>query len=145
MVVDKLNDALSVGDATAASALFSYNAIFEDPTLRTRVEGQIAIEAYLQRVVHSLPYGVGNNISHILCNAGGGGCEWRPSGSAVRYGVAALELNRSGNITRFTATWYGSPGQQDGDESVGCTGPYAVGRSCHEIESQELEQTVSTI
>ena len=104
----RLNNALSAGNATAAAVLFSYDAVFEDLTLRARVEGQIAISSYLQRSLHGLPYGPGTEVSHVLGSARGGGYEWRPSGNNVRYGITGLELDCSGNITRFTAVWDGS-------------------------------------
>jgi hypothetical protein len=43
----QLNAALAASNANAAAALFTYDAIFEDTTLRTREEGQLAIGCYL--------------------------------------------------------------------------------------------------
>lgn len=107
-VATRIGNALSTGNATAAAALFSYDAIFEDLTLRTRVEGQIAIASYLQQAILSLPYGPGTEVTHVLGNAVGGGYEWRPTANAIRYGITGLELDYSGNITRFTTVWDGS-------------------------------------
>ncbi|KAF4621515.1 hypothetical protein G7Y89_g14557 [Cudoniella acicularis] len=104
----QLNDALSAGDAEAAAALFSYDAIFEDITLRTREEGQLEIGRYLQRALAYLPYGPGTTLRHVLGSVQGGGYEWQTDGQPVRNGIAALELDGSGLITQFTAVWDGS-------------------------------------
>lgn len=100
--------ALSAGDANAAGLLFSPDGVFEDLTLRARVDGRIDITAYLQRTLAQLPYGKGTKVTHVLGSASGGGYEWRPAGDTVRYGITALELDCSGNITRFTTVWDGS-------------------------------------
>lgn len=105
----RLNAGFSSGNATAVAALLSYDAIFEDLPLRLRVEGRIAITSYLQRAVSSLPYGPDTTVSHVLGSIQGGGYEWKTKhGSAVRNGIAALELDCEGKITRFTATWDGN-------------------------------------
>lgn len=107
-VAHKLNAAFSAGNATAATALFSSDAIFEDYTLRTRQEGVIAIGPYLQRALPLLPYGVGTTVRHVLGSVQGGGYEWQTNGQQVRNGVTALELDGSGSIVRFTTVWDGS-------------------------------------
>lgn len=107
-ISQNLNAALSSGNASAAAAMFSYNAIWEDYTLSTRIEGQIGIKAYLQRALSSLPYGPGTELYHVLGSATGGGYEWRPQNSPVLFGITALEVNQCGNITRFTTVWDGS-------------------------------------
>ena len=104
----QLNAMLSAGDAKAAAALFSYDAIFEDTTLRTREEGQLAIGRYLQRALPYLPYGPGATLRHVLGNVQGGGYEWQTDGQPVRNGITALELDGSGSITRLTTVWDGS-------------------------------------
>lgn len=107
-IVRQLNAALAAGNATAAAALFSYDAVFEDYTLRNREEGRLAIGLYLQRALPYLPYGPGTTVSHVLGSARGGGYEWQTDGQHVRNGITALELDGSGSITRFTTVWDGS-------------------------------------
>ena len=104
----RLNAALSTGDAEAAAAQFSYDAIFEDLTLRTREDGQLAIGRYLQRALAQLPYGPGASVRHVLGSAKGGGYEWKTDGQTVPNGITALELDGCGLITRLTTVWDGS-------------------------------------
>jgi hypothetical protein len=101
----QLNAALAAGDAEAAAALFTYDAIFEDTTLRTREEGQLAIGRYLQRALPQLPYGPGTTLRHVLGSARGGGYEWQTDGGPVRNGITALELDGAGAISRLTTVW----------------------------------------
>lgn len=109
-----LNAALSAGNASSVSAMFSMNAIWDDLTLRTRLEGQIQIEDYLNRVfqsIHKPPYiGPGTQVHHVLGNSYGGGYEWRPNQevTTVEFGISAIELNECGRILRFTNVWDGS-------------------------------------
>jgi len=107
-VARELNDALAKGNATKVAALFSADGIFEDMTLRSRLEGRFAIERYLQRALSLLPYGPGTTVSHVLGSVQGGGYEWRNSGKVVRNGLTSLELDSNGEITRLTALWDGS-------------------------------------
>jgi hypothetical protein len=97
-----------LGDANAAAALFSYDAILEDFTLRTREEGLLAIGRYLQRALPYLPYGPGTTLRHVLGNDHGGGYEWQTDGQSVRNGITALELDSSGLITQLATIWDGS-------------------------------------
>ena len=108
MVVNRLGEALEEGDAEKAAAMFAYDAVFEDWTLKARVEGRIGIGDYLGRVVDAIPYGLGAEVTHVLGSARGGGYEWRPGGGNVRYGITALELDCDCSITRFTTVWDGS-------------------------------------
>jgi ketosteroid isomerase-like protein len=101
----QLNDALAAGDARAAAALFSTDAVFEDMTTRTRVEGRLAIGRYLGRALPELPYGHGTTLRHVLGGARGGGYEWQAVGGPVRDGITALELDDGGAITLLTAVW----------------------------------------
>jgi hypothetical protein len=101
----QLNAALAAGNAEAAAALFTYDALFEDTTLRTREEGQLAIGRYLQRALPQLPYGPGTTLRHVLGSAQGGGYEWQTDGRPVRNGITALELDGTGAITRLTTVW----------------------------------------
>jgi ketosteroid isomerase-like protein len=95
------------GDADRAGALFTYDAVFEDMTLRTQVRGQAAITRYLRRALPSLPYARAA-VRHVVGNDQGGGYEWGTSGHAVPRGAAALELSPDGKITHFTAVWDGT-------------------------------------
>ena len=103
-----LGDALAAGDAATAADLLSPVAIWEDQTLRTRVEGRRAIERYLQRSIASLPYGAGSSVRHVLGFSRGGGYEWRAGSSSVPQGITGLELNADGLVTRLTALWDGA-------------------------------------
>jgi len=107
-VAGQLNAALSMGDVGAAIMLFSYDAVFEDTTLRTRQEGQLAIGRHLQRTLSLLPYGSGTILRHILGSAQGGGYEWRASGQRDLNGITVLVLDEQGLITKMTAVWDGS-------------------------------------
>jgi len=107
-VAGQLNTALSAGDAKTATALFSYDAIFEDFTLRTREEGQLAIGRYLQRALPNLPYGPGTTLRHVLGSVQGGGYEWQADGQPTINGITALELDNNGFITQLSAVWDGS-------------------------------------
>ena len=113
-VSHSLNAALEARNASAASALFSMNGKWEDLTLRTRLEGQVQIQAYLDRALkstYSLPYaGPDTQVFHVLGNANGGGYEWRPNQakSSVQFGISAIELDDCGKIIRFTSVWDGS-------------------------------------
>ncbi|MCJ1329516.1 hypothetical protein MMC10_006196 [Thelotrema lepadinum] len=107
-VADQLNTALSAGDVNATMALFSYDAVFEDWTLRTRQEGQLAIGRYLQRAVSRLPYGTHTTLRHVLGSAQGGGYEWRTNNRTVIDGITALELDDAGAITLLATVWDGS-------------------------------------
>ena len=113
-VARQFNSALSAGNTNATIPLFSYDAIFEDLTLRTRVEGQIAIGRYLQRAVSQLPYGTNTTLRHVLGSAQGGGYEWKTNGRSVLNGITALELDDTGAITRLSTVWDGSR-MSDGD------------------------------
>ena len=107
-VAHQLNDALSAGNVNATMGLFSYDAVFEDWTLRTREEGQLAIGRYLQRAVSQLPYGTNTTLRHVSGSAQGGGYEWKTNGRSVLNGITALELDDTGAITHLTTVWDGS-------------------------------------
>jgi len=103
----QLNAALAANDADAAAALFSYDAIWIDLTLRTRQEGQPAISRYLQRALVNLPFGPGTNLRHVLGTAQGGGYEWQAAGNGTLNGITALELDK-GSFTQLITSWDGS-------------------------------------
>jgi hypothetical protein len=88
--------------------LFANDAVFEDLTLHTSIVGQSAIRGFLDRSRALLPYGVGTTIRHTVGSALGGGYEWVKKGAQVDHGVVALELDRQGSVTHFTAVWDGS-------------------------------------
>jgi hypothetical protein len=101
----QLNAALVTDDGQAAAALFSADAVFEDMSTRTRVEGRLAIGRYLRRALGELPYGPGATLRHVLGSAQGGGYEWQTNSEPVRNGITALELDGDSAITRLTALW----------------------------------------
>ena len=106
-VARQLNAAFASGNSTIAATLFSYNAIFEDNTLRARLEGQLAIGRYLQRALSHLPYGLGAKVRHVLGSSRGGGYEWE-SNNPLLNGIIALELGSDGLITKLSTVWDGS-------------------------------------
>lgn len=105
-VAASLCAALSAGDHTAAAALFSSYAIYEDASLRVQIQGQTFIQRYLARTVKLLPFGAGVTLRHTVGSATGGGFEWNGgTGSPVPYGVTALMLDSDGLITRMTTVY----------------------------------------
>jgi limonene-1,2-epoxide hydrolase len=110
-VANKLQAAITNNDAKAAAELFTYDAVYEDMTLRSQVLGNSAIERYLGRVLTEVPYGVGSTLSHVVGGDMGGGYEWKSSpaySATVKHGVTALELDEDGQISRLTTVWDGS-------------------------------------
>jgi hypothetical protein len=105
---NQLSAAFAAGDAQAAAALFSSDALFEDTTLRTRLEGQLAIGRYLKRALPTLPYGVGATLRHVLGSAQGGGYEWQVAGQPTRNGITGLEIDGNCQISRLITVWDGS-------------------------------------
>lgn len=106
--VSKLNALLAKGDAAGAQALFSYNAVLEDMTLRARLMGQLAIGRYLERAIDRLPYGAGTTLRHVVGKGNGGGYEWKSKQGRGIYGLSLLELDEAGLIKRYVALWDGS-------------------------------------
>jgi hypothetical protein len=112
-VSSQLQRAFAVGDAKAASDLFSYDAVYEDMTLRTQLLGRAEIERYLSRVLPKAPFGEGSELRHVVGNDLGGGFEWIGSpATAVKFGITALELDAQGKISRLTSVY---DGRQLGD------------------------------
>jgi ketosteroid isomerase-like protein len=102
-----LHDALAKGDAKAAAALFSTDAVYEDMTLHSEIVGRKAIEAYFGRALGKLPSGVGSSLIHVLGSDKGGGFEWRAAPAfknTAKRGITALELD-DGKITRASVMW----------------------------------------
>ncbi|WP_438347071.1 nuclear transport factor 2 family protein [Paenibacillus sp. FA6] len=107
-VSKQLNDALSANDYEAAAALFAYDGVFEDMTLRTEIEGPAAIARFFEKATQDLPYGADTTIRYVVGGDQGGGYEWANANSSVPRGTTALELNDEGKITGMTVVWDGS-------------------------------------
>jgi hypothetical protein len=103
---NQLHAALSMGNSTAATELFTYDAVLIDQSTRTRIEGALAIGRYLQRALPALPYGIGATVRHVVGAARGGAYEWVGGpGAAARDGIIALHLDHHGKITQLTTVW----------------------------------------
>jgi len=101
----KLSAAFAAGDAKAADALFSNDAIYADRALRTVILGKQAIGKYLTRVLATVPYGKGAKLVHIVGSDQGGGYEWVDADGSVKRGIIAIDLNSTGQIERLNTTW----------------------------------------
>lgn len=98
--------AMSSGNAAAATALFSVDAIYEDMALRTQVQGRLAIGRYLSRSLALLPQGLGSTFCHAVGDSHGGALEWYGAETTlVKAGATAIVLDASGFITRATAVY----------------------------------------
>ncbi len=104
-VSQKLAAAFASGDAKAADALFSSDAVYLDRALRARVLGKLAIGKYLSRVLATAPYGKGAKLVHVVGSDQGGGYEWTNADSSVKRGIVAIDLNSAGQIERLDTTW----------------------------------------
>ncbi|RMJ16640.1 hypothetical protein CDV36_003688 [Fusarium kuroshium] len=105
-IVNKLHAGLSTGKSSATAALFDVDAVWEDRTTRTLIDGRLAIERYLARASSKLPYGTGAAVRHVVGNEQGGGYEWIGGpGAAARHGMTALKLNKDGLITWISPFW----------------------------------------
>jgi hypothetical protein len=104
-VAQKLATAFAAGDAKAADALFSSDAIYLDRALRARILGKLAIGKYLARVLATVPYGKGAKLVHVVGSDQGGGYEWTNADGSVKRGIVAIELNGAGQIDRLDTTW----------------------------------------
>jgi hypothetical protein len=104
-VSQKLATAFAAGEAAAADALFTNDAVYLDRALRVRVLGKQAIGKYLGRVLATAPYGKGAKLVHVVGSDQGGGYEWTNDGSAVKRGIVAIDLNSAGQIERLDTTW----------------------------------------
>lgn len=101
----KLASAFASGDAIAAAALFTNDAVYLDRALRVRILGNQAIGKYLTRVLATTPYGKGSKLMHVVGSDQGGGFEWTNDGSSVKRGVVAIDLNSAGQVERLDTTW----------------------------------------
>lgn len=105
-VCHRLGQAFAAGDATAATDMFSNDAVYEDMALHSQVLGKLAIKRYLTRAVGKVPYGQGAAIAHVVGSDQGGGCEWRAApGFPQHRGNTALTLDADGRITRLTVVY----------------------------------------
>jgi hypothetical protein len=104
-VSQKLASAFAAGNAAAAAALFSYDAVYADRALRSLVLGRQAIGAYLARILPTVPYGKSVKLMHVVGSDQGGGFEWTNNGSSVKRGVVAIDLDGVGQIVRLVTTW----------------------------------------
>jgi len=104
-VTQKLSAAFAAGDANAAGALFSYDAVYLDRALRSRILGKAAIGKYLSRILATVPYGKGAKLAHVVGSDQGGGYEWTNAGASVKRGVVAIDLDSAGQIVRLDTTW----------------------------------------
>jgi len=104
-VAQKLAAAFAAGDANAADALFSNDAVYLDRALRARILGKQAIGKYLARVLATVPYGKGAKLRHVVGSDQGGGFEWTNDGASVKRGVVAIDLNKTGQIEFLDMTW----------------------------------------
>lgn len=102
-----LQAAFSSGDARAAAALFSMDAVYEDMALHTQVLGRLAIERYLTRALGKVPYGGATaSVAHVVGGDLGGGYEWHAAqGFPQRRGNTAIELDNQGKISRLTVVY----------------------------------------
>jgi ketosteroid isomerase-like protein len=102
------HDALSKGDAKAAAAMLTYDAVYEDMTLRAQVLGQTSIERYLARILPTAPFGAGTTLRHVVGGDAGGGFEWTSANSTPDIiGVTAIALDKDGKISRLTTVYDG--------------------------------------
>ena len=102
----RLQAAFAAGDAKAAAAMFSNDAVYEDMALHSQVLGRLAIERQLARVLPKAPFGPGASVAHVVGADAGGGYEWHAApGSPQRRGNTAIELDRKGQITRLTIVY----------------------------------------
>jgi ketosteroid isomerase-like protein len=104
---EALQKAFAAGAAAAATALFSFDAVYEDMAAHTRVVGQLQIGRYLARALPEVPYGRGASVAHVVGGDMGGGYEWHAAASAapMRRGNTELALDADGKITRFVTVY----------------------------------------
>lgn len=108
VVASTLQRALNNSDTLAASALFAYDAVFEDLAVRTQIRGQQAIKRYFDRAQSVAPYLKGARLRHVVGNDLGGGFEWYGSKlTKVGTGIMELTLDRDGKIIRAASMYDG--------------------------------------
>src|SRR5271156_2091736 len=104
-VAQKPSTAFAAGDAAAADALFSNDAIYADRALRVVILGKQAIGRYLARVLPTVPYDKGSKLMHVVGSDQGGGFEWTNDNGSGKRGLVAIDLNSAGQIERLSTTW----------------------------------------
>lgn len=106
-VARALQAAFGAGDAAAAVALFSVDAVHEDMAAHSRLRGQLQIQRYYTRALGALPYGPGAALVHVEGSRQGGGYEWTaaPLAGPMRRGHTCIELDETGKISRLTAIY----------------------------------------
>jgi hypothetical protein len=116
-IAAELCNALSSGDLDAAASLFSYDAAYEDLTLRTEIFSRSAIRRYLERVQGQTPFGTGMRVRHVVGGStSGGGFEWfGGTRTPVHAGVSAIVINDQGLIKKITISYDGA---SSGSESI---------------------------
>jgi ketosteroid isomerase-like protein len=104
----RLQARLAAGDAAGAAALLSYDVVFEDMALRMQLQGRTMAERYLTASLPAAPYGVASSLRHVVGGPTGGGFEWIASdANGVAGGITALELDKTGLISRVTTVYDG--------------------------------------
>lgn len=96
---ERLSRAFADGDARAAAALFTYDAVFEDLSLRAQILGRSGIERYLERILTVAPFGTRSELRHVVGGDDGGGFEWRAAPNA------GVEVGIDGRIIRATTVY----------------------------------------
>jgi ketosteroid isomerase-like protein len=105
VIAAQMQRAFTRDDATAAAGLMSYDATYEDMTLRTKVRGRAEIERYLARALAKAPFGSGSKLRHVVGSDLGGGFEWLASSGVA--GITAIRLGTDGKITAMTTVYDG--------------------------------------
>jgi hypothetical protein len=101
-----LQHAFAIGNTAAAAELMHTDVVLEDRPLRTQVVGRIEAASYLERVLPMAPYGRSSELRHVVGGSSGGGFEWTAGpGAHQLVGITALELDRSGLITKITSVY----------------------------------------
>ncbi|KAK1249581.1 hypothetical protein MKX08_009584 [Trichoderma sp. CBMAI-0020] len=105
-VTSRFNDALSTGNSSATASLFSFDAVFEDRTTRTRIEGRNSILQYFPRALASVPYGNDTTFRHVVGSSRSGAYEWIGSPTApTQNGISGFKLDSNGSITILSTVW----------------------------------------
>jgi hypothetical protein len=91
-----LQAAFAAGNAAAAVALMSADAIHEDVAAHTRVRGQLQAQRYFTRALGQLPYGLGAALVHAEGSSQGGGYEWS---DRLRRGSATVLIRQQPPVT----------------------------------------------
>lgn len=86
--------------------MLTFDAVWEDAALKTRLVGRAAIAQMLERTRDALPFGPGAQIHHIVGGAAGGGYEWMAGAdSSPGNRMNAVELDGEGAISRVTVVY----------------------------------------